>query len=318
MIAGQQRTSSAGRNNPTATSVPRAPIADTSAGATRAPTAIVPSSRLSRTPKTRPSTASSRCPLHQRHPRDVDERVADPDQREQDDREREVRPDGGERDRDAPEHDANPEVGRQPFAAREAGHRDDAEEAADAHAGVEPADRTVAAVEETQGEHDDQDFERTCDEGLRRRQPDDDPQRRVRADRVEPREQLGAADGARSSPAGGESCGMRNEERCGPRKLAALTAKTAPGLLTASSAPPTAGPTNMPMLETLFMTAFAAVSSSGDATSDGSNAPWAGAKTDETIVAQTASTKTARYDACSKARTDIAPRSTSGSGRLRA
>ena len=56
--------------------------------------------------------------------------------------------------------------------------------------------------------------------------------------------------------------------------------------------PPIAGPANIPTLATVFIAAFAAVSSSGLDTSDGRSAPCAGAKSVETIERTTASAKT--------------------------
>jgi hypothetical protein len=59
-------------------------------------------------------------------------------------------------------------------------------------------------------------------------------------------------------------------------RSAPLNAKTAAGPLSASSTPPSAGPANIPRLEMVLLTTFAAVSSSGVSTREGSRAPCAG------------------------------------------
>ena len=70
-------------------------------------------------------------------------------------------------------------------------------------------------------------------------------------------------------------------------KLSALTMKTVSGLVNASSNPPMAGPAKLPTLSTVLATTFAALSSRGSRTSDGSSAAWAGRKTVPAIVATT-------------------------------
>ena len=71
-----------------------------------------------------------------------------------------------------------------------------------------------------------------------------------------------------------------------------MIAKTAEMEVVASSTPASAGPANMPTLVTVFITAFAAVSSSGVSTREGRSAPCAGWKAVDTIEASTASAKT--------------------------
>ncbi len=68
------------------------------------------------------------------------------------------------------------------------------------------------------------------------------------------------------------------------RNVAPFAAKTTAGSLTASRRPPSAGPRNVPMLSIVLEATFAAVSSAGDATSDGRSAAWAGRKTVPAIV----------------------------------
>ena len=73
------------------------------------------------------------------------------------------------------------------------------------------------------------------------------------------------------------------------KKSAAVAAKTAPTLVTASSRPPSAGPMKKPTLSRVVEVAFAAVSSSGDLASEGSNADWAGPKAVLASAVRTAS-----------------------------
>src|SRR5581483_8394398 len=84
------------------------------------------------------------------------------------------------------------------------------------------------------------------------------------------------------SAGGRGSRGTRMTQTADQRNVPAVTAKTDDGPDTASSTPPTAGPANMPTLATVFITAFAAVSSSGVVTSEGRSAPCAGANMVET------------------------------------
>ena len=72
-------------------------------------------------------------------------------------------------------------------------------------------------------------------------------------------------------------------------KSAPLSANTADGPLSASRIPATAGPANMPMLEIVLPTTFAAVSSSGESTSVGISAACAGGYEPEMIVDEMAS-----------------------------
>jgi hypothetical protein len=60
------------------------------------------------------------------------------------------------------------------------------------------------------------------------------------------------------------------------RKVAAVAAKTTPGLVAARSRPPSAGPAKLPTLSIADDETFDAVSSSGERASDGSSAACAG------------------------------------------
>ena len=75
-------------------------------------------------------------------------------------------------------------------------------------------------------------------------------------------------------------------------KVKALNAKTAPMSATASSRPPTAGPTKNPMLLIVLETTFAAVSSDGSCARLGKIAAWAGRNTMPAIPVSTDSAYT--------------------------
>ncbi len=80
----------------------------------------------------------------------------------------------------------------------------------------------------------------------------------------------------RSGGSGGSSRGTRRTNATDQRVSAPVSAKTAAGPLSASRTPPSAGPANIPTLEIVLPTRLAAVSSSGESTSDGSRAACAG------------------------------------------
>ncbi len=127
-------------------------------------------------------------PLQERHAGDVDERVADADDREEDERKAEVRPRGDERHRHAPEEHAETEVGGEALAPCERCDRERAEHAADAERRVQPPDAAVAGVEQPQRDDDDKHLEDAGDEGLRTVEADDDAQRRLGGDGAKARE----------------------------------------------------------------------------------------------------------------------------------
>jgi hypothetical protein len=68
-------------------------------------------------------------------------------------------------------------------------------------------------------------------------------------------------------------------------KLSALTAKTVSAFVAARRMPPSAGPTNVPMLSTVEEVTLAALSSAGVRASDGSSAACAGRKAVPTTLA---------------------------------
>ena len=80
----------------------------------------------------------------------------------------------------------------------------------------------------------------------------------------------------RSAGSGGWSRGTRRTNATDQRVRPPVSAKTAAGPLSARRTPPSAGPANMPTLEIVLPTTFAAVSSSGEFTREGSNAACAG------------------------------------------
>ena len=128
--------------------------------------------------------------LQKRHARDVDDRVADPDDPEQDERKDLIGPDREERNRHAPDEDPDPEVGGEPSPADECGRGERAQQAADADRGVEEADAGVPRVEQLQRYHDDQHVEHPVDEGLCGKEADEQAQPALPGDRPETEEEL--------------------------------------------------------------------------------------------------------------------------------
>ncbi len=114
-----------------------------------------------------------------------------------------------------------------------------------------------------------------------------------------------------ASPSGGagESAGMRTRHAADQRKAAAVTTKTTHGLLTASSAPPSAGPANMPTLDVVLSATFDAASSSGVRTSEGRSAACAGWNAAPAIEATTARPYTSRVGPCAAATAAMLPTS---------
>ena len=97
--------------------------------------------------------------------------------------------------------------------------------------------------------------------------------------------------GAGSDSVGRESAGIRSRHRADQRYVPAVIAKTTQIEVVARRRPASAGPANIPTLATVFMTALAAVSSSGVSTSEGRSAPCAGWNAVDVIVESTASAK---------------------------
>ena len=151
-------------------------------------------------------------------------------------------------------------------------------DAADAHRGVQPADTRIAAVQEAQREYDEQHLERSLDDCLRGAQSDDHPKSRAAEHSREAGRQL------REEPR--PLCLRRrlvardlDDECCRPEEQCRLEREDRGGPLSARRTPPIAGPANMPTLDTVLPTRFAAVSSSGESTRDGMRAACAGART---------------------------------------
>ncbi len=128
--------------------------------------------------------------LHQGHSRDVDERVPDADEGEQDEDGRLVRPHRDERDRDSPDEDPDPEVRCEatPPDQRRRGQR--ADQASDADRRVEETDSRLPCVEQLERDDHDQDVQHPVDERLRTEEPDQQPQPTFAHNRPEAGEQF--------------------------------------------------------------------------------------------------------------------------------
>ncbi len=83
---------------------------------------------------------------------------------------------------------------------------------------------------------------------------------------------------------------MRVSTSADQTKSTAVSAKTAPMLVMATSTPPSAGPTKKAALSIVVDAVFAAVSSAGERASAGRSAACAGANAVPASAAQTAST----------------------------
>ena len=194
--------------------------------------------------------------LQQRHPGDVDERVADADHAEEEERDGEVRPTarGGRaaRPRAATPSRKSPASRLRPRARH---RRAPPSSAADAERGVEPADARVARVRAR---------------GSRRRRSAPRTRRRRASARRSARRRR--ADAGRRAIARKPGRAARCRSRARPRRLRRRVARRAPstqsrrpeirrrrrarrradGPLNASTTPPIAGPANMPTLAIVF------------------------------------------------------------------
>ena len=82
----------------------------------RAPIASPATRMLSSAPNTRPSTSSRHRALHERHTRDVHQRVSDAEDAHQQHRRQHGRPDADQREAGTDQDEADPEVGGEPLA----------------------------------------------------------------------------------------------------------------------------------------------------------------------------------------------------------
>src|SRR6185503_20844885 len=116
-----------------------------------------------------------RRPLEKREPGDVDERVADPEDAEEQQRRHSGRPGAEEDERDAPEDE--PERERRPEAPQAYESQGDggAEEPTDADGRVEEARSRAAEIEQLEGGDDDEHVECASHERLRGVEADDEP-----------------------------------------------------------------------------------------------------------------------------------------------
>ncbi len=136
--------------------------------------------------------------LEQRQPGDVDERDADADDGQEEQRHRRLGEQPDHQDRQAPEHEPDREVRAEAIATDERERAEAAEEPSDPDRRVEEPDARLAEVEQLEGRDDDQHVERAGDQRLRAVEPDDQPQARVAPDRGEACEALAQhATGAR-------------------------------------------------------------------------------------------------------------------------
>ena len=124
-------------------------------------------------------------PLDQRHRRDVDDAVADPEQAERDDRRPGARQRGERDERGAEAGEPEPEVGGCALAADERERDERADDGADARRRLQEADAGVAEVEELERDDDDQHAVGARHERLRAVEADHDAQARLAPDGAE-------------------------------------------------------------------------------------------------------------------------------------
>ena len=107
-----------------------------------------------------------RGPLEQRQPGDVDERVAEAEHAERDERNPGLRPDADRSQGRAPEQDPDPEVRGETLAADQRERRQRADDPADPGSRVQEADAGVSPLQQVERGDDDEHAERTGDHGL--------------------------------------------------------------------------------------------------------------------------------------------------------
>ena len=123
--------------------------------------------------------------LEEREACDVLEAVGGADNREEEDRDREVRLRGDQGDREPPEDERDAEQRRQPFSL-ERERAEGADQAAGAERGRQVADRAVVGVEDAEDGDHDQDVQAAADESLGAQEEDDQAGSRLAGEFAEP------------------------------------------------------------------------------------------------------------------------------------
>ncbi len=228
--------------------------------------------------------------LHAREPRDVEEAVREPRQRQAQQGHRTFGPDPDQHERETPAGQGELERSAEPAAADEADAGERAEDAADAERGSEDADARFADPEELDRDDHEQHAERAPHERLRAEQPDQEPHRPV--PRQLPRSLAQLAQHADPLGAGGPATvdGRMPATATNERKEAAAHApKTAAGVDTARRRAAAAGPSNTAVDSNVSAATFEAASSRGVRASSGASARWQGRCAASGTAASTAS-----------------------------
>ena len=148
--------------------------------------------------------------LDQRHRRDVDDAVPDPEQRERDDRRPRPRQRREREQRRAEAREPEPEVRRRAPAPDERERDERADDRADAGRRLQEPDAGVAEVEQLERDDDDEHAVRAGDDRLRAVEPDHDAQARLASHGAEAGGDARRRPRARAPPARGRSVfGMR-------------------------------------------------------------------------------------------------------------
>ncbi len=217
-----------------------------------------------------------RQPGQHREAADVDQRVADADQAEQDDRRRLLGNDADQRQRRAEQRDPDAEPAGESATPDQPEREDRAEHAAGADRRVQDTDARISRVQQVDRDDDGEHGQAAARERLHHPEHRDQRQRAISRDG---REAPGPCRGrarARRLARGGASYGSATTARPANSDAAAHAAKTAAGPLAASSTAAATGPPSVASESSMPRTAFALVRSCGDLASAGSRAECAG------------------------------------------
>ena len=140
--------------------------------------------RLSSTPKTRASTSSGAILADQREPGDVDQRVADADERQQEQRRSLLREDADEGERQSPQADPDREPCAQSAGPDQERGAERPEHRAHPDRGHQGADAGIAGAEQLDRDHHREHGQRAAGQGLRCRESDDERQVAILRDRA--------------------------------------------------------------------------------------------------------------------------------------
>ena len=227
-------------------------------------------------------------PGEQREAADVDQRVADADHAEQDDRRRLLGNDADQGQRRAEQRDADAEPAGEPAAPDQPEREERAEHAAGADGRVQDADARIARVQELDRDDDGEHGQAAARERLHDPEPRDQREPAIGRDRREALEHLAAAaaGGLRSRR---RVVRERDDDQAGQQRHGgARREDRRPARSPRAGRPRRSGPPSVASESSMPRTAFALVSSCGDFANAGSRAECAGRYSAMATVATTA------------------------------